>query len=322
MGVYAADHRPAARADNRRRLTTTAGDSIRSESSLSDVAMAHHSRGDASALYSGRTTMGGPVTPACPAYMRCSPSPDPFRGHEDDYAVRADSGRLARPTPPADVSAPLTWDAVALGENDHGARRPGCSLDENETTAAAPVVGQDGFVWTGTVRRLSKEDADGCDATIHSLPYFFGQEGGIADCARAVRSQDGLVAVDEDGAVLGFLTHESHYPFSAEITWMAVRQDFRRIGIGRRLIARLAEDASGIGFHTLFVVTLGPSALEPGVTDGYGGTREFYEQILRANGVRCTEGTGRLGSRLTRSRPRPSDLTLRSGKRLASHRWR
>ena len=135
-----------------------------------------------------------------------------------------------------------------------------------------------GLVWTGTVRRLSKEDADGCDATIRSLPYFFGQEGGIADCARAVRSHAGLVAVDDAGTVLGFLTHESHYPLSEEITWMAVRQDFRGVGIGRRLIARLAEDASGIGLHILFVITLGPSALEPGVTDGYRGTRAFYER--------------------------------------------
>jgi GNAT superfamily N-acetyltransferase len=140
------------------------------------------------------------------------------------------------------------------------------------------VVGQDGLVWTGRVRQLSKEDADGCDATIRSLPYFFGQEGGIADCARAVRSHAGLVAVDDAGTVLGFLTHESHYPLSAEITWMAVRQGFRRIGIGRRLIARLADDASGAGLHILFVITLGPSALEPGVIDGYGGTREFYER--------------------------------------------
>lgn len=133
-------------------------------------------------------------------------------------------------------------------------------------------------MWTGTVRRLSKEDADGCAATIRSLPYFFGQEAGIADCARAVRSQAGLVAVDDTGTVLWFLTHETHYPLSAEITWMAVREDFRRIGIGRRLIARLVDDASDNGLRIVFVITLGPSAHEPGVTDGYGGTRSFYER--------------------------------------------
>ncbi len=128
------------------------------------------------------------------------------------------------------------------------------------------------------VRRLSKKDAEGCDATIRSLPYFFGQEAGIANCASAVRTQAGLVAVDDTGGVLGFLTHESHYPLSAEITWMAVRQDFRGLGIGRRLIARLVDDATANGLHILFVVTLGPSAPEPGVTDGYGGTRTFYER--------------------------------------------
>ena len=133
-------------------------------------------------------------------------------------------------------------------------------------------------MWTGTVRQLSKEDADGCDATIRSLPYFFGQEGGITDCARAVRSQAGLVAADNTGTVLGFLTQESYYPRSAEITWMAVRHDVRRIGIGRRLITRLVDDASADGIHMLFVITLGPSVREPDVTDGYGGTRAFYER--------------------------------------------
>lgn len=129
----------------------------------------------------------------------------------------------------------------------------------------------------GTVRQLSSKDAAGCDATIRSLPYFFGQEPGIAECARAVRSQPGLVAVDDTETVLGFLTYESHHPLSAEITWMAVHQRVRRMGIGRRLIAHLVDAAIGDGLQMLFVVTLGPSALEPDVTDGYGGTRRFYE---------------------------------------------
>ena len=118
----------------------------------------------------------------------------------------------------------------------------------------------------------------GATLTIRSLPYFFGQEGGIAECARAVRSQAGLVAADDSGKIVGFLTHESYYPGSAEITWMAVRHDVRRIGVGRRLITRLADDASADGIHMLFVITLGPSVPEPDVTDGYGGTRAFDER--------------------------------------------
>ena len=79
-------------------------------------------------------------------------------------------------------------------------------------------------------------DAVACGAVIATLPYFFGQPAGIADCAAAVRSQRGLVAVDNSDAVIGFLTHRSHHAGSTEITWMAVRQNERRHGAGRQLL--------------------------------------------------------------------------------------
>jgi ribosomal protein S18 acetylase RimI-like enzyme len=56
-----------------------------------------------------------------------------------------------------------------------------------------------------------------------------------------VRQQDGLVAVD-DGTVVGFLTWQPRFEEAAEITWMAVRSDRRRQGIGHALIDRLASD--------------------------------------------------------------------------------
>jgi hypothetical protein len=50
-----------------------------------------------------------------------------------------------------------------------------------------------------TIRALAPEDAPACDAIILSLPYRFGHEGGRQECARAVREEDGLVAL-RDGA--------------------------------------------------------------------------------------------------------------------------
>ncbi len=130
-----------------------------------------------------------------------------------------------------------------------------------------------------SVRELELADAPACDALIATLPYFFGQPVGIAECATAVRSEPGLVAVDRSGTVVGFLTYRSHHPPSAEITWMAVRQDTRRKGVGRVLVDALDSLLSRRGVPLVFVITLGPSVDEPGVTDGYGGTRAFYERV-------------------------------------------
>lgn len=132
-------------------------------------------------------------------------------------------------------------------------------------------------VWT--VRELDAADAPACDAVIASLPYFFGQPAGIADCAAAVRDERGLVALDPAGVIVGFLTHRSYYAGSAEITWMAVRHAERRRGVGRLLVEALSAMAGNEGIKQLFVITLGPSVAEPGVDDGYGGTRSFYEAV-------------------------------------------
>ncbi|MDQ4069485.1 MAG: GNAT family N-acetyltransferase, partial [Actinomycetota bacterium] len=99
------------------------------------------------------------------------------------------------------------------------------------------------------------DDGPACDAVIATLPYFFGQAAGIAECATAVRSEPGLVAVHGSGTVGGFMTYRFQRPGSAEITWMAVRQDLRRRGIGRRLVAALDDQLSRRGVRVMFVIT-------------------------------------------------------------------
>jgi ribosomal protein S18 acetylase RimI-like enzyme len=94
-----------------------------------------------------------------------------------------------------------------------------------------------------TIEPLTAEHAAACDAVIASLPYHFGDPDGIRDCAHAVRTQRGWVALLE-GAVAGFLTLLFHNEESAEITWMAVHTDHRRHGIGRALIDAACAGAS------------------------------------------------------------------------------
>jgi N-acetylglutamate synthase-like GNAT family acetyltransferase len=128
------------------------------------------------------------------------------------------------------------------------------------------------------IRPLAPADAEACDAIVLTLPYHFGDEGGRDQCARAVRTQQGLVAV-EDGDVVGFLTLDRHDPRSAEITWMAVRADRRGRGIGRRLIERCASDLSGDGVEFLSVLTVAESEPDWRETDNYADTRAFYRAL-------------------------------------------
>jgi ribosomal protein S18 acetylase RimI-like enzyme len=95
---------------------------------------------------------------------------------------------------------------------------------------------------TVSIRALGPEDANACDGIVRSLPYHFAQEQGRRDCAAAVRRESGLVAIQDD-EVVGFLTYVHRFDEAAEITWMAVRADRRRRGIGHALIDRLAGAA-------------------------------------------------------------------------------
>ncbi|HET8626176.1 MAG TPA: GNAT family N-acetyltransferase [Thermomicrobiales bacterium] len=131
---------------------------------------------------------------------------------------------------------------------------------------------------TIAVRPLEPADADACDTIVLSLPYHFGDEGGRRECARAVREDDGLVAVAA-GAVIGFLTVERHFAESAEITWLAVHADWRGRGAGRALVERLCADLRTERRRLLLVHTLGPSYDEGDVADGYAGTRAFYRAL-------------------------------------------
>jgi ribosomal protein S18 acetylase RimI-like enzyme len=112
-----------------------------------------------------------------------------------------------------------------------------------------------------TIRPLAIADAAACDAIIRSLPYHFGDSG--------------LVAV-AGGEVIGFLTVLRHFPASAEISWMAVRADRRRRGLGGLLIEHLCAMLREDGCRLLLVMTLSSLYKETETSDSYAQTRAFY----------------------------------------------
>jgi ribosomal protein S18 acetylase RimI-like enzyme len=119
------------------------------------------------------------------------------------------------------------------------------------------------------IRALLPDDAPRCDEIIRSLPDWFGNDAGIAECAAAVRSQPGLVEV-VDSEVAGFLTWKHHHVASAEITWLAVHAANRGRGIGTALVEQLAGSLQPARF--LLVKTLSAACdYEP-----YETTRAFY----------------------------------------------
>jgi ribosomal protein S18 acetylase RimI-like enzyme len=125
------------------------------------------------------------------------------------------------------------------------------------------------------IRPLTPADAGRCDAIVTGLPYHFGTEEGRRECAAAVRRDAGLVAL-EGGEVVGFLTYVRRFDEAAEITWMAVRADRRRHGIGHALIDRLAERLAAEERRVLLVLTVSPSDAGDEPDDGYQSTRAFY----------------------------------------------
>jgi rhodanese-related sulfurtransferase/GNAT superfamily N-acetyltransferase len=124
------------------------------------------------------------------------------------------------------------------------------------------------------IRPLRPGDASACDAIVAGLPAWFGDPGGIEECAAAVRSQRGLVAVT-DGLIIGFLTVTSPREHVAEISWMAVGAAHRGRGVGRALIEALVADLHRDRARYLVVKTLSDRDDDP----GYAATRAFYEAM-------------------------------------------
>lgn len=124
------------------------------------------------------------------------------------------------------------------------------------------------------IRAFRPTDAEACDAIVAGLPDWFADADGIREAAEAVRTHEGLVAVEgNDENVVGFLTLVHQYPLTSEISWIAVRADRRRTGLGGQLVDAAIDLLRPRGVRLLAVKTLSDRE-DPGPE--YAQTRAFY----------------------------------------------
>jgi amino-acid N-acetyltransferase len=65
-----------------------------------------------------------------------------------------------------------------------------------------------------------------------------------------------VVAVDASGTVLGCGALRTYTPQLAEVASLAVAESAHGLGVGRRLVERLGEEARALGIGTIFALTL------------------------------------------------------------------
>jgi len=113
-----------------------------------------------------------------------------------------------------------------------------------------------------------------CEPILRSLPDWFGIEEAIVYYVTGIERLPTFLASNSDG-VVGFVSLKQHYPPSAEVYVIAVRQEVHRQGAGRALVERAQEWLRGQGVEYLQVKTLGPSHSDA----GYAKTRAFYAAV-------------------------------------------
>lgn len=124
------------------------------------------------------------------------------------------------------------------------------------------------------IRRLRSADGVGCEQIARALPGWFGIEEEIRNLRRAAETSEGFVATIE-GKVVGFVTLQTEFPESMELTWMAVDPLAYRQGVGRELIEAAIHLAQVREVELLLVKTLADMHSSP----KYAQTRRFYEAM-------------------------------------------
>lgn len=71
-----------------------------------------------------------------------------------------------------------------------------------------------------------------------------------------------LVIFEEDGGINGVCALHVLWEDLAEIRSLAVKKEYQKMGIGRKLVKRCLAEARGLGIHRIFVLTYQPDFFE------------------------------------------------------------
>ena len=119
----------------------------------------------------------------------------------------------------------------------------------------------------------SEQHIDACLAIAKELHQYFSEKG-IAIMGKDLQAHLLYVAKDSN-EVAGFVTIQRKNNHVAEISWMAVKLEHQRQGIGSALVNRVANDLRSQGIRVLEVKTLSADV----EYTPYEKTRRFYEKM-------------------------------------------
>jgi GNAT superfamily N-acetyltransferase len=109
-----------------------------------------------------------------------------------------------------------------------------------------------------TIQRLRPEHSPACVAIMRALPAWFGIEDAIVKYGRDLESGDGFVAVAESG-VVGFVGLKRYGAHAIELNVIALQPNWRRRGIGSRLLLAVENEARSAGARFLHTKTVSPA---------------------------------------------------------------
>jgi ribosomal protein S18 acetylase RimI-like enzyme len=124
---------------------------------------------------------------------------------------------------------------------------------------------------TFEVKRVTQNRGQICNELLRSLPLWFGIEDAIQRYVSDVEVMPTFVTY-ADKKPVGFVSLNRHNEWTTEVHVIAVRAEFHRSGIGKKLIETSEDYLRSLKYEFLSVKTLSPARQ----SKEYEMTRKFY----------------------------------------------